>query len=421
MEFTYSEEQEKLRRAVRDFLEKECPEQFVKEMARDTRGYSPAQWQQIAEQGWLGLIYPKEYGGSGGNCLDMSVLYEEFGRAIFPGPHFSTVVLCGLIILQAASEQQKTEYLPKIAGGKCVMALALNEEESAWDGKAWLPEGISMRARQDGEEYVLNGKKLFVHDAGNADYLVVPCRTRATTLPSNGITLFLINAKDPGITITPMQTIAADNQCAVTFKDVRIGRSNIIGKPNAGWEPLAQVLKMGAVLLCAQMLGNGQKLLELTLDHARTRVQFDMPIGVNQYVQDHCVKMYEELDGIKLATYYAAWKLSEGQPAELESAIAKARASEASERIGWAAHQVFAGAGYTLNDSVIPLYTRRAKMMQVYLGDARFHKEKITAQLEKWPRPEQPKGAPMGLWNNPATQEIPQWWNDFTVKCKPPV
>jgi len=419
MDFTYSEEQEMLRKMAREFLEKECPERFVRDMEKDEKGYSPALWQQIADLGWLGLVFPEKYGGSDGTVTDMAVLYEEFGRALFPSPHLSTVILSGLTLNYAGSEAQKAEYLPKIASGKTVMALALTEPESSWDGKAWDPEGVTLRARQDGDDYVLNGAKLFVHDAAAADYLLVATRTRATTKPVNGITLFLVNARDPGVQITPLVTIAGDKQCEVVFKDVRVPKANIVGELHHGWEPLTRAIKVATVLLCAQMLGASQKLLEMTLDYAKTRVQFEMPIGIHQYVQEHCVKLYADTDGIKWATYLAAWKLTKGEGAEFEVAVAKAWASDAYERVAWYAHQVFAGVGFTVLHGVVPLYSKRGKVWQLYLGDTKYHKEKIVEQLEKWPAPEMPQGPRRGLWDNDPELIIPAWYEPFVAKCKP--
>lgn len=279
---------------------------------------------------------------------------------MFPSPHFSTVVLGGLTILNAGTEEQKSEFLRKIVNGGCIMALALTEPETSWNGRAWDPDGVTMRARQDGDDYTLNGVKLFVHDAAVADYLLVVARTRATRNPANGVTLFLVDAKDPGIKCTLLQTIAGDKQCEVVFKNVRVNKKNIIGQLHGGWPPIAQALKSGGVILAAQMLGAAQKLLELTVDYAKTRVQFDMPIGINQYIQEHCVNLYTDMDGIKWSTYYAAWKLDKGDPADFEAAVAKGWASDAYERICWYAHQVFAGIGYTVNDGVVPDCTHAA-------------------------------------------------------------
>jgi len=419
MDFSFSEEQEMLRTMARDFLEKECTEKFVREIEAGDKGYSPEMWRQIAELGWLGLIFSEKYGGTAGNYMDLAVLYEEIGRAMFPAPHLSTVVLCGQTIMEAGTDAQKDELIPKIIKGDLVLAMALTEPESSWGGKAWDPEGVTLPAVADGDNYILNGEKLFVHDANTADYLLCAARTKESDKPEDGITLFLVDAKDPGITCTALQTIAGDKQCEIIFENVKVPAENIIGKLNEGWAPLEQSMKIGAVMLCAQMLGAGQKLLEITVDYAKTRIQFDMPIGINQYIQEHCAYLLSDVDGTRWATYLAAWKLSEGMPAETEVSIAKAWASDGHERVCWYAHQVFAGVGYTVLDGAVPMYSRRGKALQLYLGDTAFHKEKIAEQLETWTAPETPKGKALGLWENVEEIVIPEWYEEFAAKAKP--
>ncbi len=359
MDFSLSEEQEMLKTMARSFLEKECPESFVRDIEEDDDGYSPEVWKKIADLGWLGLIYPEKYGGTGGSILDLAILYEEMGRAMFPSPHLSTVVLGGLTILNAGSEAQKADPLPRIASGDLVLSLALTEPQAGWDGTAWEPEGVTVKATADGNNYVIDGTKLFVHDAHVADYLLVATRTKEGGKPASGVTLFLVDAKSPGIRVTLLKTTAGDKQSEVTFKKVKVPRKNMVGKLNGGWAPLFRSLQAGAVMLCAEMVGAGWKILELTVDYAKTRIQFDAPIGVNQYVQGYCTDLLSEIDGSKNVTYQAAWRLSENLPCDLEVAIAKAWTSDSHERACWNAHQVFAGVGYTVDDGVIPLYSRR--------------------------------------------------------------
>ena len=413
MDFSFSEEQEMLRTSARDFLEKECTESFVREIEEGEKGYSPELWRQVADLGWLGLIYPEEYGGAGMNFMDLAVLYEEIGRAIFPSPHLSTVVLCGNTILNAGSSEQKTDLLPKIVSGDLILAMALTEPDSSWEGKAWDPEGVTIKATPDGDDYIIDGVKLFIHDAHIADYLLCVCRTKQGSSAEDGITLFLVDAKDPAISYTLLDTTAHDKQSEVVFNKVRVPKKNIVGDLDGGWAPLARSMQVGTVMLCAAMLGAGHKLSEITVDYARTRIQFDMPIGINQYVQEFCCYQYADVEGIRWATYLAAWKLSQGMPCDIEVAIAKAWASDAHERVCWFAHQVFAGVGYTVLDGVVPLYSRRGKTMQLYLGDTAFHKEKIVQQLEQWSAPEKPKGKPLGLWDDDPELIIPDWYEEF--------
>ena len=401
MDFALNEEQEMLKNMARDFLEKECPESFVRDMERDDKGYSPNLWRQIAELGWLGIVFPEKYGGMGGSILDLTVIYEEMGRAMFPSPYLSTVVLCGLTILAAGNEEQKAEFLPKIAEGDLILALALTEPSATWD-----PEGVTVRATADGDDYIIDGTKLFVHDAHIADYILCATRTKDGATPEEGITLFLVDARSSGINCALLKTIAGENkQSEVVFNKVRVPRSNMIGELHKGWSPLARVLQQGAVMVCADMVGAGQRLLELTIDYAKTRIQFDQPIGVNQYVQEHCIYLLAYVSGSRSSTYQAAWKLSENLPCDMEVAMAKGWTSDAHEKACWRAHQVFAGYGYTTKVGVLPLYSRRAKVAQLYLGDSAHHRKRVAQQIDNWTL-EMPRGKPLGLWEE---GEPPIW------------
>jgi alkylation response protein AidB-like acyl-CoA dehydrogenase len=408
MDFSLSEQQEKLKKTAREFLEKECTEDFIRDMEEDDDGYSPKLWRRIANMGWLSLSFPRKYGGKGSSFLDLAILYEEMGRAMLPGPHLSTL-LCGLAILAGGSEEQKAALLPRIAKGELVLALALSEPQASWDGTLWDAEGVTVPATRQGSSYVINGTKLFVPDAHIADYLLCVTRTRTAGKPENGVTLFLVDGKSPGIRYNLLKTTAGDKQCEVIFNKVKVPVRNKVGRLNGGWAPLAKAIQQGAVLVCAEMVGAGQRVLELTVDYANSRIQFDMPIGINQYVQDHCVNLLSYVEGARWVTYEAAWKISEGLPCDMEVAIAKAWTSEGHEKACWYAHQVHAGVGYTSDTGILPLYSRRGKNLRLYLGDTDYYLEKVAQQMEKWPPVEKPEGKPLGLWKIPEDDLEPVW------------
>lgn len=416
MDFSLSEEQEMLKTAARGFLEAECPESKVREVEHGTKGYSPKLWKRVADLGWLGLMYPEEYGGMGMNFLDMTVLYEEMGRAMFPSPHLSTVVLCGLTILAAGTDEQKKDILPKIAEGNLILSLAMTEPKAAWDKKAWQPEGITVTATASGNDYVINGAKLFVHDAHVADQLLVVTRTKTAKNPADGITLFLVDRKSPGITINMLVTSAGDNkQSEVIFKNVKVSKKNIVGKLDGGWATLWEVVKKGSILDCAELLGACQRAVELGVDYAKSRMQFDLPIGINQFVQEHAAQLAVDTDSSRRLIYLAAWRLSEGLDCDLEVAMANGWSKDALEDAQWRCHNIMAGVACTEALGVMPLFTKRANTQCLYLGEPGFWRNKIVDELVKLPPPEQTQGKPRGLWD-PKKEQISGWdiWADYS-------
>ena len=372
MDFSLTEEQEILRTVARDFLATECPKKLVREMAKDEKGYPLRLWQQMAEAGWMGLIIPKEYGGAGGSFLDLIVLLEEMGRACLPGPFFSTVVLGGLTVLEAGNEEQKAELLPQLAEGEILLTLALTEPSAGYTG-----EGIQTKATPRDKEFIIEGIKLFVPDAHTSDYLICAVRTNATQSPENGITLFLVDAKSPGISCTLLKTMAGDKQCEVTFDNVIVPFSNILGNLNEGWPILDNVLEKAVVAQCAQMVGGAKQVLEMTVEYAKQRVAFDRPIGSFQAIQHHCADMLVDVDGCSLVVNNAAWRLSQGLPATQEVAIAKALINEKFKRIAALGIQIHGAIGFT-QDHDMPLYFKRAKAWEINLGNTDLHLDKIT-------------------------------------------
>jgi alkylation response protein AidB-like acyl-CoA dehydrogenase len=339
MDLNFTEEQEMLRASARDFLEKECPESIVREIERSDLGYSPDLWKKIADLGWLGLVYPEQYGGTGMNVVDLAVLYEEFGRAMFPSPYISTIVMSGLTILEAGNDEQKSDILLRVIKGDTIIALALSEPGSSWEGTAWNPESVTISATPDGDGYLLDGVQRFVHDANIASIFLVPARTRASGYPKDGITLFLAGAESPGISVARLATIAGDNQCEVIFSKVRVPRENIIGKLNGGWAPLSRSMQIGTVMLSAQMLGAGQRLLELSVEDYETRIQSDMPGEVKQYNEEYLAHLRNDIDGCRGTIYLAAKKLANGEPCDFEMTVVQGWSSYIHEKASSREHQ----------------------------------------------------------------------------------
>jgi len=375
MDLALSEEQEMVKKMARDFLTDKFPKTVVKEIEESELGYSPELWKEMAGLGWMGLALPEKYGGGDMSFLDLAVLLEEMGRACLPGPYFSTVVLGGLTILDAGSEEQKQEYLPKIASGEAIFTLALTESSARYDAAA-----IETEAAADKDAYILNGTKLFVPDAHIADYMLVVARTDEKSKGEEGITIFMVDAKSPGISHTVLKTIANDKLCEVVFSQVKVPKENVLGQLNQGWSEVQKIIQQAAVAKCCEMVGCIQQALDMTVDYAKERKQYDRPIGSFQVIQHYCADMATDVDGTRLSTYQTAWMLSEGLPCTKEVAIAKAWAGEACQRVMALAHQIHGAIGVTI-DHDLQYYTRRAKAAEVSFGDANFYREIVAQEM----------------------------------------
>ncbi len=372
MKLTLTEEQEMIKKTARDFLADKCPKTFVTQMEESDTGYSKELWQEMAELGWMGLAFPEKYGGGDMNFLDLAVLLEEMGRACLPGPFFSTVVLGGLPILDLGKEEQKQEYLPKLIRGEKIFTLALTEPGyQNYDASS-----VTVEATPDDGNYIINGTKLFVPDAHIADYLLCVARTK----PKNGITIFLADAKNPRINCTILKTIAGDKLCEVVFDQMPVPKANILGQLDQEWSAVQKIIEQAAVGKCCEMVGNIQRVLEMTVDYAKERKQFDRPIGSFQIIQHYCADMATDIDGARFSTYQAAWMLSEGLPCTKEVAIAKAWIGEASQRVVALAHQIHGAIGVTIEHD-LHFYTRRAKAAELAFGDADFYREVVAREM----------------------------------------
>ena len=376
MDFGFSEEQEMLRATARKFLDNECTSSFVRARMEEAAGVTDEFWGKLAEQGWLGLVYPEEHGGSGLGFVDLTVLMEEMGRSGMPGPFFATVLLGGLTILEAGSAAQKKEWLGKIAAGQAKATLALAEPNARWDAA-----GVTVTAAPATGGFVLNGTKLFVPDAHVADVLVVAARTSTGKTPDAGISLFLVPSDADGLDVKPLPTMDQTRKlCEVSFKDCRVGPDALMGARDQAWPALTRVIERATVALCAEMCGGAQRVLDMTTEYAKIRVAFGKPIGAYQGVKHRAADMLVDVENAKSLTYYAAWAVDENAPeAALAASMAKAYASDAFRRVSAAGIQLHGGIGFTWEHD-LHLYFKRAKASEFTFGDATYHRERV-AQL----------------------------------------
>ena len=379
MDFGLNEEQEMLKTMARDFLTKECPKAHVRKMIDDPVGYSPELWKKMADLGWQGLIMPEQYGGAAMNFRDMAILSEEMGRALAAAPFLSTVMLFGFPIMNHASEHLKKEFLPKIAKGEMVGTLAILEE----DGDYWAG-GIKTKALKRGNHYILSGTKMFVTDARAADYFLVAARTQATDKAEDNITLFLVDAKEWGVYIGDLKTMEViRKQYEVTFSNVNVPATHIVGHLHGGWPIIEDTLVKTNALLCAEMMGGAEWVLETTVAYAKDRIAYGVPIGSFQALKHRMAEMYTDLEHARPLMVRAVEAIREESPdAELYVSMAKAYCGDVYESLTNAGVQLHGGIGFTW-DHDMHFYFKRARWAANSFGNSTFHREKVAQYLEK--------------------------------------
>jgi alkylation response protein AidB-like acyl-CoA dehydrogenase len=353
MQFGLNESQEILKQNARQFFAGECPMTYVRHLAENKQPYDPALWSKMAAQGYTGIIFPEKYDGLGLGKVELILLMEEAGRALLPGPFWSTVALAGAVIDAVASDAQKTKYLAPICRGEARSTLAFLETGATWD-----LADLKLAAAADGK---LTGEKLFVFDADVADFVLVAAQTG----------VFLVEAQAPGLCITPMPALdLTRNFYAVRFKDTPAEKLG-------DGANLIRALDIATAALVGEMVGGMQRVLDLTVDYAKMRRQFGKAIGTFQAVQHKCADMYLETESSRSAVYYAAWALEHDAPdATTATSIAKMYASDACREVGNRGIQIHGGNGFAWEND-LHLYYRRAKASEAMLGDATFHRERI--------------------------------------------
>jgi alkylation response protein AidB-like acyl-CoA dehydrogenase len=378
MNFAFSEEQEELRRTVRQFLEAKSPSSEVRRLMESTEGYDPAVWNQMgAEMGLQGLHIPEEFGGQGFSFVELAIVLEEMGRVLLCGPFFSTVVLAANAILNAGGDAEKKALLPGIASGETKATLAFTEPNGKWDAAGITMEATQSAATKSGD-WILTGEKMFVIDGHVADLIVVVARLAGTT-GTDGISFFTVAGDAAGLTRTPLATMdQTRKQARLEFSGVK---ATPLGEPGQGWAALSKTLDQAAVALANEGVGGAQFVLDQSVEYAKVRVQFGRPIGSFQAIKHKCADMLLEVESGKSAAYYAAWAAAEdNEELPVVAALAKAYVSDAYFHCAAENIQIHGGIGFTWEHDA-HLYFKRAKSSEIFLGDATYHRELLAQRI----------------------------------------
>lgn len=373
MNLELDESHELLRRSAREFLEQRFPLTRLREVEKSELGFDPALWREMAGLDWAGLAFPEELGGAGADFLSLYALHLELGRALVPSPQLSSSVIAGELLLAGGASGSQRELLRRMAQGEAIVAPALDEPEGGFGADA-----IQLPARRDGSGWRLSGSKLFVPYAHVAEKILVAARSAPGP---DGLCLFLLDRGAPGLAIESLPNIADLPLFAVTLDGVAAGPEHCVGKADCAGALLEPVCQRAGILQCAELVGAGERVLDMTVRYALDRSQFGHPVGKYQAVQYLCTDIAIDVHVASLLSRHAAWRLDAGLPAAYQVAAARAHAGLAAQRIVRQAHEVFAGAAFMLEND-LQLFTRRAKHWELSLGDFHHQQERLAALLD---------------------------------------
>lgn len=369
MELVFSEEQEELRRTVREFCADKAPSSEVRRLMETDAGYDPAVWSQLADQmGLVGVAVPEEYGGAGFSFVELVIAQEEMGAALLPVPYFASAVLAAQALLHCGDESAKKDLLPGVAAGSTVATLAFTEDDGRWDA-----DGITLAARRDGAQWLLDGTKAFVVDGHVAGLVLVLART------GSGLTLFAVDGDAPGLDRTAMPTLDQTRKLArLEFTGVP---ARLIGEEGAAGPVLARTLDLAAVALAAEQVGGAARVLDMTVEYAKVRHQFGRPVGSFQAIKHKCADMLLEVESARSAVQFAASAAAEDSPElPMIASLAKAYCSDAYFNAAAESIQIHGGIGFTWEHDA-HLYFKRAKSSQLFLGDSSYHRERLVQRI----------------------------------------
>jgi alkylation response protein AidB-like acyl-CoA dehydrogenase len=362
MDLSLTETQEMFKKVASDFVKTAVPAHQMTQWYKNKQTYQPQLVKKAAELGWLGMMLPEQFGGAEVSATDCAVVFEELGRGPVPGPLFSSGILAAQMILEACTDEQRKALLPPLCKGESVIIPAITDKAAYWGSEA-----VESRLSKLAGGYLMNGVKPFVFDAQAATSFLCAARTE-----EGKVVFLVVDAKSPGITITPHIGFLV-SVAEVRFDKVAVSPENLLGSSGANWSTLETALDKSLPILCAYQVGASQEVFDFTCEYTRTRVVFGQPIGRFQRVQDHCVEISIHLDAARWATYETLWRIDSGMPARAAVHEAKAVASDGYFQATNYAHMVWAGPGTDYGHPMMA-HSVLAHTLYQYLGTPGHHK-----------------------------------------------
>lgn len=372
MALVLNEEQRLLRDTAREFLSKQAPVSALRKLRddQDPLGYDRALWQQMADLGWASIILPEEYGGLDFGFTGLGVVLEECGRTLAASPLLATAAVGASAILLGGNNAQKQTLLPAVAAGKLSLALALEESHHH------RPHNISTRACREGDDFIIDGHKVFVADGHSADQLIVVARSSGETADPLGLTLLLVAREAKGLSCQRTTMADSRNAANLVFEQVRVSANCVLGEIDQGWSVLEPVLDRGRVALAAEMMGLALEAFERTIAYLKERKQFGVFIGSFQALQHRAAELQAELELCRSVILQALSCVDETpEQLPLLASLAKARLNELVKKVTNEAVQMHGGIGCT-DELDIGFFLKRARVQMQLFGDTGFHKDR---------------------------------------------
>lgn len=369
MDFDLSEEQSILRDSLRRLLADGYGFEQRKRHMAEPEGWSAAMWTRYAEMGLMALPFAEADGGLGGSPVETMIVMEELGRSLALEPYFATVVLGGGLLRFGGNDDQRAELIPLVAEGALKLALAHTERHSRYD-----LHHVETTARRRGDGWVLDGQKSVVLDGDSADRIFVTARTGGDVRDEAGIGIFMVDARQEGVTRHGYPTQDGRRAAEIGFENVVLGRDDVIGDAGDGLPLLRRTVDAGIAALCAEAIGVMSALHELTVDYLKVRKQFGVPIGAFQVLQHKAVDMFVAIEQARSMALFAMMMAEDDDAAERSRAIhaAKAEIGRAGRLCGENAIQLHGGVGMTM-EYAVGHYFKRMTMIDISFGDSDFH------------------------------------------------
>jgi len=375
MKLILTEEQQFLKDTAQSFARDKTPVTHFREI-RDSENincWDDATWKEMVDLGWSGILVPEQFGGSEFGMAGISVIMQELGKTLTPSPILATSVLGVATINMLGSEEQKSNYLPKIVSGEVTTALAIDE------GNHHNPFNVETTAKLDGDHWILNGKKVFVIDGASADTILIVARTSGKTGESNGISVFAVDKDSAELNIAKISTADSRNYANIEMSDLKLEQKALLGEQDLAGETLEKILDLGRIAISAEMLGNTEEAFEVTVNYLKERKQFGVQIGSFQALQHRAAKMFCEIELTKSAVI-AAMHAADENSNELErlSSLAKFQAGETLHLVSNEAIQMHGGIGVT-DEYDIGFYLKRARVAEQIFGTSEFHQARYAS------------------------------------------